>query len=177
MKHLDQVSLNPHDWVWSSERDSPFIPINDLAVRVTHPHQRRSGIRHYAEAFLALTQNGLGLALSRALPQQSRNQQRLGDDQHDGSNDVFAAALPETLAPGREPPCPEAEPTPEYASVEAPASPPPSENWSRPRSEFLPGAHPPARVRLCLLSTQCTSPNRHKPRQCSHDSIRAFHAQ
>src|SRR5579871_465609 len=54
--------------VGPGEGDEPLIPIRDLAVGVAHPHQRRRGVRHHTEALLALTHNGLGLALSRALP-------------------------------------------------------------------------------------------------------------
>ena len=77
----------------AGKSNPPLIQVGDVALRIAHPDQRGSGIRHHAEAFLALAKNGFRLSLSRSLPQQAKNQYQLGHERRDASNDVLPVTL------------------------------------------------------------------------------------
>jgi hypothetical protein len=82
-------------WVPAGKCDSPVIQVGDFALLVAHPNQRGCRIRHHPELFLAITKNSFSLSFPRSLPQQSKNQQCLSNNQQNRSKDVVSVALPE----------------------------------------------------------------------------------
>src|SRR5208337_3226938 len=56
---------------------------------------RRGCVRHHSEALFALAKSGLRLSFSRTLPQQSKDQQRLKNNEDNPSDDVLLISLPD----------------------------------------------------------------------------------
>ena len=81
--------------VRTRKRNSSIVQIGDLAIHITHPHQRGRGIRHHAEALLALAKAGLSFPLSRSLPKQANDQQCLKGDQRNGRNEISPVSFPQ----------------------------------------------------------------------------------
>src|SRR5215813_6052409 len=80
--------------ICSSKRKATIIEIDNLALQVAHPYQRRHRIRHRLEASFAFSQDGFGSSLSRSLSQQGGNQERLSEYQYYGTNQPVFVSLP-----------------------------------------------------------------------------------
>src|SRR5271157_325310 len=81
--------------VAAGEANPSAIDISDVPVLVAHPDEGRCCVRHHPEALLTFAKSDFGFPSSRALPQQSSDQQGLEDDHRDSGKDVFLVSFPD----------------------------------------------------------------------------------